>query len=123
MPTDSFPDIAFLLIVFFLLVTTLLETKGFKTDIPAGEKSESKEEELPTVTLLPDRILYNEGEVSIEELRKILDELDLEEKEEKNERLVMLVANDKPVWKQYYPVWAAIAEHGGVVAMVEEVQE
>ncbi len=41
-PVASFSDIAFLLIIFFILATTLAKTRGFITELPSGEKSEKQ---------------------------------------------------------------------------------
>ena len=41
-PVNSFADIAFLLIVFFVIASTLTRTTGVISDIPAGEKSEAR---------------------------------------------------------------------------------
>ena len=41
-PMSAFADIAFLLIIFFILTATLNKTKGIITEIPAGEKSEKE---------------------------------------------------------------------------------
>ncbi len=37
-PVGSFSDIAFLLIIYFLLATTLVKVKSITADMPSGEK-------------------------------------------------------------------------------------
>ena len=39
-PTGSFSDIAFLLIIFFLVATSLFKVKAITADLPSGEKAE-----------------------------------------------------------------------------------
>jgi biopolymer transport protein ExbD len=36
-PTDSFSDIAFLLIIYFLVATTLVKLQAITADLPSGE--------------------------------------------------------------------------------------
>ncbi|MGB0144675.1 MAG: ExbD/TolR family protein, partial [Akkermansiaceae bacterium] len=38
-PTGSFSDIAFLLIIYFLVATVLVKVKSITADLPSGEKS------------------------------------------------------------------------------------
>ena len=38
-PTGSFSDIAFLLIIYFLVATTLVKVKSITADLPSGEKA------------------------------------------------------------------------------------
>jgi biopolymer transport protein ExbD len=118
MPTDSFSDIAFLLIVFFILTVTMALTKGIKTTLPSGEKAEAEETALPSVAVYPGRIEYKEKEVTLDGLRQALQELKLPERKPAD-RMVMLEAVEEPRWESYCQVWALIVKAGGVVAMVE----
>jgi biopolymer transport protein ExbD len=120
-PVESFADIAFLLIVFFLLTTTFVKTMGFRTDIPSGEKSEAKQEKSSIIKLTPGQIVYNDDPVSIEDLRVKLAKLELAEKEG-DEKIVMLEATKDIKYQAYYEVMAAISWAGGVVAVVEDVE-
>jgi len=38
-PVGSFSDIAFLLIIYFLVATSLVKLKGITADLPSGEKA------------------------------------------------------------------------------------
>ncbi len=123
--TDSFADIAFLLIVFFIIATTMLKVHGLNTDLPAGEQSKQQQsdEKQPVVLVYPDEIKYNEGAVTIDELRLKLAELELYDKKDENDRVVQLEAVDEPAWESYMLVWGAIVKAGGMVAMVEGAEE
>ena len=56
-PTGSFSDIAFLLIVYFIIATTLLKVKSITADMPAGEKSsQSQNDKTPIVNLRGEEI-------------------------------------------------------------------
>lgn len=119
-PLDSMSDIAFLLIIFFLIATTLTKVRGFITDLPAGKENTEQQEEKnnPTITLVQDRIHYDEIEVTLDELRDKLFDLELSSKDEEL-RIIKLEANEDVRYGHYYPVWAAIVKAGGVVAIVE----
>ena len=44
-PVSAFSDIAFLLIIFFILATTLVQVSGVITEIPSGEQAQTQQEE------------------------------------------------------------------------------
>ena len=51
-PVDAFSDIAFLIIIFFLVATTLSKTKGFDTEIPSSKDGEGEAQaEVPSIEL------------------------------------------------------------------------
>ena len=61
MSISSFSDIAFLLIIFFILATTLVQVSGVINEIPSGEQSQSDQDlESPTVQLEHGRVLFND---------------------------------------------------------------
>ena len=48
-PTTSLADMMFLLLIFFIMTTTLARTTGFVTDVPAGAKGQADtSEKTPT---------------------------------------------------------------------------
>ncbi|MFP4259872.1 MAG: ExbD/TolR family protein [Opitutales bacterium] len=121
-PTESFADVAFLLIVFFIIVTTLQQTDGFLTDIPGGEASdEASEDELtPTVRINSDgTINFNDETVDLPTLRQQLLDLDLPSKSG-DERVVMLESDGTSTYQIYFNVMATITQTGGAIAIVEE---
>lgn len=123
-PTSSFSDIAFLLIIFFILVTSLQQFTGFKTDLPSGEQSqEEQDEEMPTVKLHNDSITFGEEPVNIEELRRELAGLKLTERASEDDRLVIIEATGNTTYQSYYQVMAAIRKAGGVVGILKEGEQ
>jgi biopolymer transport protein ExbD len=122
LPTDSVSDIAFLLIIFFILTTTLAKVSGFKVELPSADTSQSQkkqEEKTPSVQLTDGKILFNEQGVSIDELRDRLLDLQLDKKQGE-QKVVTLEAAGKVDYQAYYEAMAAIATAGGVVALLEE---
>jgi biopolymer transport protein ExbD len=121
-PTDSVSDIAFLLIIFFILTTTLNKLSGFTAELPSAAASQQQaksDAKTPTVQLANGKLLFDEREVSIAALRERLLDLRLANRQGE-ERIVMLEAAGKVDYQTYYEVMAAISAAGGVVAIVEE---
>ena len=119
-PLAAFSDIAFLLIIYFLLATTLVQISGVETEIPSGEKAESKEEkDPPTVQLQGERILYNEHHIDMKGLRTKLADLNLHKKTG-NAKVVLLEAGGNVTYQNYFDVMASISEAGGVTAILQE---
>ncbi|MEK6235243.1 MAG: biopolymer transporter ExbD [Planctomycetales bacterium] len=117
---SAFSDIAFLLIIFFILATTLVKVSGFVAEIPSGEQAESeKEEESPTVKIQRDRVLYNDKHVDMKQLRKKLADLKLHEKTGE-EKIILMEAAANGVYQDYFDVMASINAAGGVAAVVQE---
>lgn len=122
-PTDSVSDIAFLLIIFFILTTTLSKLTGFTAELPsaaaARQQAAQTDAKTPTVQLANGKLLFNEQEVSMAALGERLLDLRLGNKQGE-ERIVMLEAAGKVDYQAYYAAMAAISAAGGIVAIVEE---
>jgi len=121
-PVNSFADIAFLLIVFFMVATTLIKTRGVITDIPSGEASDTKEQKNAVIHLHEGRIALNDTDVDITTLRQRLREMKLNEKTGED-RIVMLETGGGFDYQSYYGVMTAISGAGGVVALVKEADD
>jgi len=122
-PTDSVSDIAFLLIIFFILTTTLAKLTGFKAEMPSAEAAPNQaaktDLKTPTVQLANGKLLLDEQELSMEMLRERLLDMRLAAKQGE-ERIVMLEAAAGVDYQAYYEAMAAISAAGGVVAILEE---
>lgn len=119
-PTGSFSDIAFLLIIYFLVATTLVKVKTITADLPSGEKSsQSQSAKTPTVSLKNDVIMLNDKTVDLAELNDRLFALDLFEQEGK-EKVILLESSKDTLYRNYFQVLATISANGGVVALVED---
>ena len=118
-PVASFSDIAFLLIIFFIVVTTLQQTQGFLTDLPAGQKSETEPEKTPTVQLHEDTIRFNDKVTSLEDLRKDLRALELAKKKD-DQKVILFEATGNISYQQYFEVMACVTEAGGSVCILLE---
>jgi biopolymer transport protein ExbD len=120
-PVGSFSDIAFLLIIYFMVATTLVKVKSVQADMPAGETSQesSQDDDTPTINLVGTEIRYKEKLVSLEGLNERLASLKLDEKEG-DKKVILLECSPDTAYDLYFKALAAIKTHGGVVALIEE---
>ncbi len=119
-PTGSFSDIAFLLIIYFLVATTLVKVKSIAADLPSGEKTtQSQPDKTPIVNLRGTEIFFNDKKVSVELLNERLASLELGEKEGAK-RVIMLESTKGTPYQNYFQALAAISANKGVVALVED---
>lgn len=118
----SFADIAFLLIIFFILTTTFVQTRGREIEIPSGTPDPAnKQDEMASVQISNEAIFYR-GETDPLTMEQLRDKLLAEDFPARPEgrRLVILESADEVRCDRYYPVVMAIVDAGGVLAMLEE---
>lgn len=120
--TDSLSDIAFLLIIFFILATSIQRITGFETDLPSGKRdqqTQKADDKTPTVGLKDGRITFNEADVSLNELRRKLTALRLAERSEER-RVILLDAAPDVGYQSYFEVMATITAANGVIGILTE---
>ena len=120
-PVGSFSDIAFLLIIYFLVATTLMKVKSVTADMPSGEATSqsSADDNTPTINLVGTEIRYKDKVVSLAVLNERLAALNLREKEG-DKKVILLEATRATPYDVYFKALAAISSNGGIVAIVEE---
>jgi biopolymer transport protein ExbD len=119
-PTGSFSDIAFLLIIYFLVATTLVKVKSITADLPAGEKStQAQSDKTPIINLRGAEVFFNDKRMEMPELNERLAALDLPNKDGEK-RVIMLESAKGTPYENYFQALAAISANGGVVAIVED---
>ena len=119
-PTGSFSDIAFLLIIYFLVATTLVKVKTITADLPAGQKAaQTESDKTPIVNLRGNEIFLNDKKMDMEMLNVRLAALELGGKEP-GDRVIMLESSNGTPYENYFQALAAISVNNGVVAIVEE---
>ena len=117
----AFADIAFLLIVFFILTTTFIKLKGSQLQIPSGTTDPaSKQDKHPTIHLRGETIRWGERKrpVPLAELTSILSAHGFPAQPEANRMVILNAAPDVP-YQRYFEVVMAIHDAGGVLALVE----
>jgi biopolymer transport protein ExbD len=117
-PVNSFADVAFLLIIFFIIATTLDRMTGASAELPSGQTGE-QQEKTPTVQLHYDKIMFQDNDVSVPELRKKLIEMKLGERDE-DDKVVAFEATGDVEYQDYYDVMCTISKAGGIIAIVKE---
>ena len=123
----SFSDIANLLIIFFILTTTLARPWGRQVDMPSAAtppQQQNQQSDTPTVNLTKDRITIAEGnesekEVTMNEFRQYLWRKNFPKMDEKH-KSVSVETSDDVSYERYYQVVTAIAAAGGVVAILTD---
>ncbi|MDP6630993.1 MAG: biopolymer transporter ExbD [Kiritimatiellia bacterium] len=120
-PLDSFSDIAFLLIIFFILTTSIEKLVGFSTELPTGKATAQKQEtaKTPTVVLKAGGALFNDQSVTLDQLTHRLGALELGEKEDA-ERVVLLDAGKDVDYQLYFEVMSLITDANGVIGILTE---
>jgi len=121
-PVNSFADIAFLLIIFFVIATKLVQNMGVITEIPSGEKSNAPDKTAITVQVHHDKITYNGTSMGVPELRKKLREKKLHKKTTK-ERVVLMETSGNVPYQLYFDVLSTVSSAGGIVAIVTEEEK
>ena len=118
----SFSDIAFLLIIFFIVTSTFVQSFGHRLSIPSGSADSSKKEDkLLSVSMKEQKIFFGEkaDQITLEDLRRRLKEADLPNRAENKRLVIVECAKDVP-YEQYFKVVMAIAEAGGVLTLLED---
>lgn len=120
----AFADIAFLLIIFFVLTTTLMKPVGAPITIPSGTSDPDRkpDKEPPTINLSPNEILFKEEAVTFDELRAKLIEMKLANLPEA-ERIIVLDSAPDVAFQRYFRVVTSISKAGGVLALLEQGKE
>ncbi len=118
----SFADIAFLLIIFFVLTTTFIVPAGSRLEVPAASADPTKAEEKQlTIALTGQDILYGPRaeKMTIEELRRALIAENFRAKPPDKRIVVVNPTPDVP-YSLYFEVVTAIHSADGVLALIEE---
>ena len=124
----SFSDIANLLIIFFILTTTLARPWGRKVDMPSAAtppQQQNQQSDTPTINLMKDRITVSDGgkegekEVTMNELKQFLWKKNFPQMDEKHKNVSVETSDDVP-YERYYQVVTAIAAAGGFVAILTD---
>jgi len=120
----SFSDIAFLLIIFFILTTQFVKPAGNNMSIPSGSTDPSKKQEkYLTINLSAEKILWDgKDEMSLDDLRRRLLQENLKEKPPE-QRVIILDAGRDVAYQRYFEVVTAIANADGVLALIEHEEK
>jgi len=122
-PMAAMPDIAFLLLIFFMVSTTFLVSQSLEVELPAYSQEQRKERaKRVTVSLAEDslRVKYGTEGQNIEmwELEGYVRNA-LASAEDASERVVLLDVHDDCPYDRVVETFDAIRSAGGYVSLVE----
>ena len=124
----SFSDIANLLIIFFILTTTLARPWGRQVDMPGSSKPPEQQQQkgdTPTVNITRDRLTVAEKEggegkeLTMDEFRQYLWKRNFPALDEKHRSVSLETAKDVP-YERYYQIVTAISAAGGIIAILTD---
>jgi len=118
-PVASLVDLAFLLNVFFIMVTSIAEFNGVIADVPAAERSQAAAEQTPTIAIQENKFTFNDKEISLADLKQRITDLDLAHKSGEA-KVVLLEAQGKIQYQAYFEIMADVSAAGGVIGIVQE---
>jgi len=119
-PTTSLADMMFLLLIFFIMTTTLTRVTGIVSDMPAGTKAQQPQsEKTPMISLHDNKITMNDKDMTREEMERTLKGMRLDQKSG-NAKVVILATEGDVSYQDYYQTMAFIQTCGGIVAIESE---
>jgi len=124
-PAGASSDIAFILIVFFLVCASVQPEQGRPQEIPKTEEEPEKKEEKknPEVVLERTRVKLNGDPLTDKAFQTRLDGL-LAGKREPEDRVVMLKSKSEVSYERWIKFTGLIEKAGGIVTLqLEEEQE
>ena len=119
-PTTSLADMMFLLLIFFIMTTTLSRVTGIVSDMPSGSKTaQPQTEKTPTIALHDNKITVNDQDMTRDAMERYLRGLKLDLKSG-NAKVVIVSTAGEVSYQDYYQTMAFIQSCGGVVAIETE---
>ena len=122
-PFISLADIAWQLIIFFLVTSTFIKNDAVTIELPNSQEKASQEQDRETITVQASEkaLLVNEQPCELKELETTLSGL-LAGKTGDAQRAVVLMAADDLTFQRDLEITHAIKRAGGIVAMMAEEQ-
>ncbi len=120
-PFISLADIAWQLIIFFLVTSAFIKDDAMNIELPNGDDKAASEQETKTITVKASEqaVIVDETPVPLAELEAHLRSA-LAGHEAEGERVVVLQASDDLTFQRDVEIMAAIKRAGGIVAMLQE---
>ncbi len=116
-PTTSLADMMFLLLIFFIMTTTLARVTGFVTDMPKGSTTQNPQAEKNiTMGISSGQITIDDKKMTAEEASAYLKGLHLEKRSDEA-RVVILSSTGKENYEFFFQAMAMIQAAGGIVAI------
>jgi biopolymer transport protein ExbD len=121
-PAGASSDIAFILIVFFLVCASVEPEQGRSQNLPNDDKEQKEQAEVPEVKLMPNVVLLDGVEMPKAELQRKLTQR-FAQKEGKANRIVSLNADPEVRYDRWIAYTSMIEEAGGTITLqIEETK-
>lgn len=123
-PATAAPDIAFILIVFFLVCASVQPDSGKPQDIPRSEEAEKEEDQSQNIeiSLTQNTILINSQTVPMDGVETKLKQL-LAGKDSEADRVVMLKSAQDTQYQRWIDLTSRVEKAGGIVTLQLEQQQ
>ena len=120
-PTTSMGDIAFLLIIFFIICSTFTRDTSMELEMATSIDLDLLDKDHITVAMDKEGVIYCQGKIygAAKTLESELDRL-LEGEENPRKRIILFRCHYELEKKKYEPVIGAIAKAGGTIAALGE---
>lgn len=124
-PTSSMGDIAFLLIIFFMLTSKFMQEARVKHKLPTSTEIDKIESQELSIIMDEEGVLWAQGEeTDIQSLKGIVDQLqDGKSEAERKEFTVVFKVHHELKAEVYEPVIRKLAELGVKVAFVGDIEK
>jgi len=123
-PATAAPDIAFILIVFFLVCASVQPDTGRPQDIPRSEETPEKSEQSQNieVSLTEKTVMVNSELVPLDKLSGKIKQL-LAGKEKDSDRVVLVKTADETTYQRWVDATTTIETAGGIITLQLEQEE
>ena len=123
-PSVATGDIAFNLLVFFLVCASSNPTTGRRQELPASQKTENTQQtENIRVDLVGSKIKLNDKEVTEEEFISGLTS-ELDKKKSKEDKIVIVKSSKEVVYSRWVDITQRVELAGGTITIeIEEVRD
>ncbi|MGY8643463.1 MAG: ExbD/TolR family protein [Verrucomicrobiales bacterium] len=123
-PATAAPDIAFILIIFFLVCASVQPDTGRPQNIPRSEETPEKTAETKNVeiSITEKTILVNGELLPLGNLKTKISQL-LAGKESDSDRVILVKTADEATYQRWIDVTSAIESAGGIITIQMEQEE
>ena len=123
-PAGASSDIAFILIIFFLVCASVQPDTGRSQTIPRSEEQEDKSKQSRNieVSMSPGAVVVNGTVVAAEDVRAKLKTL-LAGREREEDRIVVVQSSPATTYSRWIDVTGQVEEAGGIITLKLEKQK
>ena len=123
-PTSAAPDIAFILIVFFLVCASVQPDTGRQQDIPRSEDNpdQTQQSQNLEISLTEKTVIINGSLVPMGNLKIKITQL-LAGKEKESDRVVIVKSDGNTTYQRWIRATSAIEQAGGIITLQMEQEE